>query len=394
MSQRWASLYRATELQLVIPTHANLTPHALEGDATLRGYEPFSDSAVTIEKWEDAVEVMGSLQRPKKVTVTGSDGASYSFLCKPKDDLRKDARMMELMTAANRMLLKSSNCRRRKLGVRCYAVVPLDQECGLIEWVPNMLQLRSIIKEYWDAYRLPFDHNTIKTRHGAAYNHPSDKRNELAKVVRQLMHEIPPVLQHWFVDSFRDAAAWFEARLAFTRSCAVMSMIGYSVGLGDRHLENILIDSTSGGLMHVDFACLFDHGLNLETPEKVPFRLTQNLLHAMGVRGADGVFRRVSELTLEQLRNNRPTLLTVLSALRHDPLVEWSRRNSSEDVTGSQESDEAEKELEKIDLKLQGISQLRGPTALTVEGQVSQLIQEATNIQNLCQMYIWWMPWC
>ena len=54
-------------------------------------------------------------------------------------------------------------------------------------------------------------------------------------------------------------------------------MIGYTVGLGDRHLENILIETTTGSLMHVDFACLFDHGLNLETPERVPFRLTQNL---------------------------------------------------------------------------------------------------------------------
>ena len=66
----------------------------------------------------------------------------YPFLCKPKDDLRKDARMMELMTAVNRMLFKSSSCRRRRLAVRCYSVVPLDQECGLIEWVPHMLQAR------------------------------------------------------------------------------------------------------------------------------------------------------------------------------------------------------------------------------------------------------------
>lgn len=83
---------------------------------------------------------VGSLQRPKKVTIHGSDGHLYPFLCKPKDDLRKDARIMELMTAVNRMLHKSSCCRRRRLAVRCYSVVPLDQECGLIEWVPNMLQ--------------------------------------------------------------------------------------------------------------------------------------------------------------------------------------------------------------------------------------------------------------
>ena len=64
--------------------------------------------------------------------------------------------------------------------------------------------------------------------------------------------------------------------------------------------------------MHVDFGCLFDHGLNLETPERVPFRLTQNLLHTMGpCGGTDGVFRRVCELTLEQLRHHREPLLNV-----------------------------------------------------------------------------------
>ena len=59
------------------------------------------------------------------------------------------------------------------------------------------------------------------------------------------MAELPPVLHHWFVDTFRTPSGWFEWRLAFTRSCAVTSMIGFAVGLGDRHLENILVDSTS-----------------------------------------------------------------------------------------------------------------------------------------------------
>ena len=380
-------------LPLVIPTHANLTAAPPEAGGAMRDYEPFCNSEVTIEEWMDGVTVMGSLQRPKKVEVLGSDGQHYPFLCKPKDDLRKDARMMELMTAANRMLDKSTNCRRRKLSVRCYAVVPLDQECGLIEWVPNMEQLRSIIKDYWENYRYTMDHNSIKARHQAAMQHPTDKKNMLAGFIRSLMTELPPVLHHWLADQFCAPAAWFEARLAFTRSCAVTSMIGYSVGLGDRHLENILIDKTTGGLMHVDFACLFDHGLNLETPEKVPFRLTPNLLHTFGVTGAEGVFRRVCELTLEQLRTNNLTVLTILSTLRHDPLVEWSKRNSREDPSGVAQSDEAEKELEKIEFKLQGIDQLRSPTPRSVEGQVQRLINDATDINNLCQMYLWWMPW-
>lgn len=35
---------------------------------------------------------------------------------------------------------------------------------------------------------------------------------------------------------------WFARRLQYTRSAAVGSMVGYVVGLGDRHINNILID--------------------------------------------------------------------------------------------------------------------------------------------------------
>lgn len=37
-----------------------------------------------------------------------------------------------------------------------------------------------------------------------------------------------------------------------------MSMVGYILGLGDRHGENILFDSESGDTVHVDFNCLFN----------------------------------------------------------------------------------------------------------------------------------------
>lgn len=37
-----------------------------------------------------------------------------------------------------------------------------------------------------------------------------------------------------------------------------MSVVGYILGLGDRHGENILIDSTVGDCLHVDFNCLFN----------------------------------------------------------------------------------------------------------------------------------------
>ncbi len=73
-------------------------------------------------------------------------------------------------------------------------------------------------------------------------------------------------------------------------------MVGHVVGLGDRHGENILLDNTTGECVHVDFDCLFDKGALLSRPEIVPFRLTANMLDAMGICGYEGVFRGVAEV--------------------------------------------------------------------------------------------------
>ncbi|PIO55722.1 hypothetical protein TELCIR_22890, partial [Teladorsagia circumcincta] len=66
---------------------------------------------------------------------------------------------------------------------------------------------------------------------------------------------------------FPDPSVWYAARLGFARSCAVMSMIGFVLGLGDRHGENILIDVMEGGVVHVDFNLIFHKGEYLPVRE-------------------------------------------------------------------------------------------------------------------------------
>ena len=61
----------------------------------------------------------------------------------------------------------------------------------------------------------------------------------------------------------------------------------------------------------------------MEVPERVPFRLTQNMVDALGVTGVEGVFRIASELSLQLLRDNKDILMSVLDTFIHDPLVEW-----------------------------------------------------------------------
>lgn len=63
---------------------------------------------------------MRSLVAPKKVTLRGSDGRTYSFLCKPKDDLRRDCRLIDFNNLLNKLFRKDPECRKRDLKIRTY----------------------------------------------------------------------------------------------------------------------------------------------------------------------------------------------------------------------------------------------------------------------------------
>ena len=63
-----------------------------------------------------------------------------------------------------------------------------------------------------------------------------------------------------------------------------MSMVGYVLGLGDRHPSNLMLDRMSGKIMHIDFGDCFEVAMTREKfPEKIPFRLTRMLINAMEV---------------------------------------------------------------------------------------------------------------
>jgi serine/threonine-protein kinase mTOR len=77
---------------------------------------------------------------------------------------------------------------------------------------------------------------------------------------------------------------WFERRTNYTRSLAVMSMVGYILGLGDRHPSNIMLHRVTGKVLHIDFGDCFEVTQTREKfPEKIPFRLTRMLINAMEV---------------------------------------------------------------------------------------------------------------
>lgn len=117
---------------------------------------------------------------------------------------------------------------------------------------------------------------------------------------------------------------WFDRRTNYTRSLAVMSMVGYILGLGDRHPSNLMLDRLSGKILHIDFGDCFEVAMTREKfPEKIPFRLTRMLINAMEVTGIEGTYRRTCESVMSVLHRNKDSLMAVLEAFVYDPLLNW-----------------------------------------------------------------------
>lgn len=146
-----------------------------------------------------------------------------------------------------------------------------------------------------------------------------------------LKEEIKPVLGSWMLDTFPNPLIWYEARMNFIRTTAIWSIIGYIIGLGDRHGDNILIHNHTGEVTHVDFDCIFEKGAKLKVPEIVPFRLTTNILDAFGIFKEKGVFQSTCEVVLRVLRKNQKNIISFLESFVHDPLIE-SQNNIKVDV--------------------------------------------------------------
>jgi phosphatidylinositol kinase/protein kinase (PI-3 family) len=81
---------------------------------------------------------MPTLAKPKVLHLRGSDGEKYDVLCKPEDELRKDARFMDLARMLNIRSVTNKYTRNLALKIRTFHVLPLQEAGGIIEWVENM----------------------------------------------------------------------------------------------------------------------------------------------------------------------------------------------------------------------------------------------------------------
>ncbi|ORD93670.1 ATR [Enterospora canceri] len=319
---------------------------------------------IFISDFDDEIATYRSLQKPKRIGLRGTNGVKYQFVLKNKDDLRRDARFMDLSRLINKMLLDPSK------SIVTYDVIPLTDSAGIISYIPDLISFKSIILGY---------HNET------AVNSPLTKFIKKKKMDRngmvRAMNDLPPVFMRHFLSCFSTSAEYYGAIDSFTKSTAVMNVLGWFMGLGDRHTENILIQNGTNRVVHVDLNMIFESGRKLTIPERVPFRLTQNVVDGFGFLQLKE-YRNVAVGVMRMLYSHRDTIISNLLSFVYDPIIKESKQIGIQSAKGSNDAI-AQGILDNLREKL---SDSKG-----VEERTDEIINDAQDIGNLSEMYIGWM---
>lgn len=316
---------------------------------------------VKIVSFTDKITVFNSLQAPKKIQYIDDSGKIRSFLVKSNDDLRKDSRLIGLFNLFNTDLHSdfdlSSNYGREmtklsdtKNTARQYVVVPFSTKLGIIEWIDHLITLKEIIAH---GKNKEVSLNVFKKYRRKITN---------TEIFQQFERQTEPMLSFWYRDTYRDPFIFFKKKLIYTETLAKMSAIGYFIGLGDRHLENLMIDWDEGSIVHIDLNLLFDKGRSLMIPEKVPFRLTKNLRANLILFKQNGKFKEIFQTTLNYIKSRKCLFEAHLLSFVYDPL------------------NEIKKPMDMIQKLL-----------LKCDCDVENVISQAIDPKNLAGMYVGWM---
>lgn len=149
-----------------------------------------------------------------------------------KDDIRKEAIVMNIIKLMDFYLKRDANL---DLNITTYNILPVSNEYGYIEFVPNSFTL----------------YNIREDRHFSIQNFIMEKNPQITAS---------------------------QLRENFTKSCAAYCVITYLLGIGDRHLDNIMI-TQDAFIFNIDFGYIMGKDPKIMSPE---FRLTSEMIDAMG----------------------------------------------------------------------------------------------------------------
>ncbi|OCH96265.1 FAT-domain-containing protein [Obba rivulosa] len=383
---------------------------------------------ITITSFTAKLTVVSSKQRPRRLSLKGSDGRDYQYLLKGHEDLRQDERVMQLFSLVNNLLAVDTDCFKRRLHIQRFPVIPLAPNAGLLGWVQDSDTLHVLVRDYRESRKVLLNIEYRLMLQMAPDYENLVLLNKIEVFEYALENTTGQDLYRVLWLKSVNSEHWLERRATYTRSLAVNSMVGHILGLGDRHPSNFMLERNTGKVVHIDFGDCFEVAMHREKfPERIPFRLTRMLTHAMEVSGIEGSFRITCEISMKVLRDNKESLMAVLEAFVYDPLINWrlmqtdtearrldghattsradmarvaaypqapSRKLKADENDIFNEDQEIRNEravfvYNRVQNKLTG-RDFNPEVSLSVPEQVDKLIIQATSLENLCQCFSGW----
>ncbi|KAJ3129548.1 Phosphatidylinositol (PI) 3-kinase [Nowakowskiella sp. JEL0407] len=230
----------------------------------------------------EKASVFKSSLSPLRLHFSCVDGNEYQLIFKSGDDLRQDQLVVQIITLMDRLLRKEN----LDLKLTPYKVLATGADHGMFQFVPAQ-PLATILAQYNNSLL-----NFLRENNPVPEN---DGRNLNGLLLQP--SGIPAAVMDTYI-----------------KSCAGYSVIMYLLGVGDRHLDNLLLDQ-SGRLIHVDFGFILGRD---PKPFPPPMKLCKEMVEAMGGGSTSqqySKFREYCFITFNSLRKSANLVLNLFALM-------------------------------------------------------------------------------
>ncbi|GAV29226.1 phosphatidylinositol 3-kinase [Pichia membranifaciens] len=231
---------------------------------------PLDPSVIVNGTIPEESAVFKSSLNPLKITFKTTQGSKYPIMYKIGDDLRQDQFVIQIITLMEK-ILESENM---DLKLKPYKILATGEVEGFIQFIPN---------------------------------------NSLSHILSKYNNSILLYLQTFNPDPTAHLGVNPQVMDNYVRSCAGYCVVTYILGVGDRHLENLLL-SKDGHFFHADFGYILG-----QDPKPFPplMKLPIQIIEGMG--GADDInyktFCQYCFITYITLRKNASLILNLVQLM-------------------------------------------------------------------------------
>ena len=209
------------------------TEHYLPIDPKLKIKGTISQECSVFKSAKCPVKYTFKVTEDTKKNNSLEDKDHFRIMFKYGDDLRQDQLILQIINYMDSLLKKV----HLDYEFTTYKVLATSKSDGFVEFVPNSTTISDILK---------------------------NNLNEIKPYFKQLSKGKEDVLESMLN--------------SYINSCAGYCVVTYILGIGDRHLENLMIDN-KGRLFHIDFGYILG---NDPKPYPPPIKLCKEMVDCMG----------------------------------------------------------------------------------------------------------------